>query len=693
MEVVTVGIIGAGTMGSGIAQKFAQQGFKVILVDIKDEMLDRALNSIRTTLNEGVSRKLFTPEQVEEILARITFTTDLKKLATCQLVIEAVFEDIRVKKDLFQKLSSIVPDDCIVATNTSSFSVTDLASSFKNPDRFIGLHFFYHAAKNRLVEVIPGAQTSRQTMERAMRFIRRLDKDPIQCKDSNGFVVNRFFVPWLNEAVRMNEEGIASKKVLDEIFCDLFGVSMGPFALMNATGVPIAYHSQETLHDAFGKLYEPADSLKRQALRGEPWSFQEDIEMKTSSDQVDSSIKDLVQDRILGLMFLIWGQLLSENVCKFGDIHRGAKIGLRWRNGPYQLVKSHGKDKMVKLAMKTAEKWNLNLPSSLMTDDWEVTWKPEFIKSQKRGNVGYLIINRPEDLNALNPTVIRDIERVFLELEGDDEVEIIVITGTGKAFAAGADIKFFVTNIENDRFDLIYEFTKHGQDVLERIDNSSKHVITFMNGLALGGGLELALCGDIIVASSKAVMGFPETGIGIYPGLGGTQRAPRKIGIALAKYLIYTGVRLNSYQSLEIGLVDRVLSWQDIDLLMDGDKQFFSSVIEGFQGMKSSLTSSEDLDESWKEIITFFEEYSVKEILEMQANSEILASLSPVQQKLCRRVARKAPVALKLAEKLINDQKGPQSELNFLEEVFKTKDALLGLKSIIEGYTPQFKGE
>ncbi len=689
MTGITVGIVGAGTMGSAIAQKFAQQEFKAILVDVKDEILVRAMNSIKKTLDEGVTRKLFTPQQVNEILSRITPTTDLGELNACQIVIEAVFEDLRVKKELFQKISTIVSSDCIIATNTSSFSVSELARSITFPERFIGLHFFYHAAKNRLIEVIPGTETSSETIKKTLQIIRRLDKDPIMCKDSNGFVVNRFFVPWLNEAVRMNEEGIASRKMIDEIFGNIFGVSLGPFALMNATGVPIAYHSQVTLYKSFGRLYEPAKSLEEQALKNEPWSFQEDQNEKRTKDNNISSVKNEIKNRILGLMFFIWGQLLSEQVCNFGDIHRGAKIGLRWRNAPYQLVSRYGKEGVMRLSQKIAEKWELDLPESLASNNWEATWKPNFVLSQKRGNVGYLIVNRPEDLNALNPKVISEIERAFTKLENDADVEVIILTGTGKAFVAGADIKFFIKNIEKQRFDLIREFTKHGQDVLNRIDNASKLVITFVNGIALGGGLELALCGDLILASPRAIMGFPETGIGIYPALGGTQRTPKRVGKSVAKYLIYTGTRLDASQALEIGLIDKILTWDEIDALMDGEKNFISELISRTQ----TTATPKVKNEFWDEITTFLEKHSIHDIFELTNNLEKFEKLSPVERKLCKKVSKKAPIALKIAEKLINEQKGVMSELEHLETVFKTKDALLGLKSVNSNSLPIFKGE
>ncbi|HDR17083.1 MAG TPA: 3-hydroxyacyl-CoA dehydrogenase family protein, partial [Desulfobacteraceae bacterium] len=238
-----IAVIGAGNMGSGIAQKTAQEGLDVVLLDMKQEFVDRGLGNIKKTLENGVSRGIFRPEQVEKIIGRIQGTTDIKETAGCDLVIEAIFEDMRAKTDLFKNLDRECPAETILATNTSSFSVSELAAATGRPDRFIGLHFFYHPAKNRLLEIIPGSATSPDTVEAAKRYALATGKTEILVKDSPGFAVNRFFVPWLNEAVRILDEGWAGTTTIEQAAKERFGVGMGPFELMNVTGIPIAFHS------------------------------------------------------------------------------------------------------------------------------------------------------------------------------------------------------------------------------------------------------------------------------------------------------------------------------------------------------------------------------------------------------------------------------------------------------------------
>ena len=216
-KIKTVGVAGAGTMGSALAQKFAQEGFSVVLADKEMRFVENGIKRIKETLNEGIERKIFTPEQVNEIISRIYGSDNLNEFKKCELIVEAIFENLDAKTELFQNLDKVVSHDTILATNTSSFSVTELSNSVSNPERFLGMHYFYHAAKNRLVEIIPGEKTSQDTVKAMKNFAVLSGKDAIECRDSYGFVVNRFFVPWLNEAARLLGEGAATAQQIDNI--------------------------------------------------------------------------------------------------------------------------------------------------------------------------------------------------------------------------------------------------------------------------------------------------------------------------------------------------------------------------------------------------------------------------------------------------------------------------------------------
>ena len=664
MMIKTVGVVGAGTMGAALAQKFAQEGFSVILADRAMNFVEKGLSNIKGMLLEGAEKKVFSTEQVESALSNLKGTDRLSDLKICDIVIEAIYENFDAKTSLFKELSTIVSDTCILATNTSSYSVTELSASVKNPDRFIGLHFFYHAAKNRLVEIIPGAHTSKKTEVETERFAVLAGKDAITCADAYGFVVNRFFVPWLNEAVRIYGEGIASKEVIDTVCMKTFGIGMGPFALMNATGVPVAYHAEKTL-EIFGNLYTTSERLKEQAESGKQWDINNNLQETITPEQ-----EQLINNRMLGVVFYICSQLIDENVCGATEINRGAKIGLKWRFGPIDLMLMNGEEKVKDMITSIASIYKISLPISIGNKYWEL----KNVKLEIKKDIAIITMDNPENLNALNEITVNQLNTCFDAAEKDAQIKTIYLIGSGKAFVAGADIKFFVKNIKKDKICDIESFTAFGQKVFEKIDSSNKKVVAVINGLALGGGLELALCADYIIALPKAQMAFPETGIGIYPGLGGTQRSVRKIGKGLSKYLIYTGKLLNSTEAKDFGIVDKIISQNDLFELLEGKEL----VIDENKKVKNEATKS---------IESFFEKTPLTKILQ----EEVSLNAEQSVQKAIKTVKQKAPIALKIADKLITEAKGCQSELDHLREIFSTSDALLGLTSI--GKKVEYQGK
>ncbi|SVC37635.1 uncharacterized protein METZ01_LOCUS290489, partial [marine metagenome] len=276
----TVAIVGAGNMGSGIAQKTAQEQFPVQMVDREQQWVDRGQETIAKLLGEAVERRIFSEAQIEEIQSRITGVVGVENVAAdTDLVIEAVFEDFEVKTAVFNTLDEACGEDTILASNTSSLSVNALAEATARPDRFVGLHFFYHPAKNRLVEVIPSELSSDDTVARVEQYCKMLGKVVIVCKDRPGFVVNRFFVPWLNEACLLLEEGLGTTAQIDAVACSAFDIGMGPFALMNLTGPPIALHSTNYLAEQLSTpRYTGAQSLEDLVESGVMWEIDEDTE-------------------------------------------------------------------------------------------------------------------------------------------------------------------------------------------------------------------------------------------------------------------------------------------------------------------------------------------------------------------------------------------------------------------------------
>ncbi|MBK9283013.1 MAG: 3-hydroxyacyl-CoA dehydrogenase/enoyl-CoA hydratase family protein [Sphingobacteriaceae bacterium] len=661
-----VGVIGAGTMGAAIAQKFAQEGYTVYLNDREQKFVDKGINGIRNVLEQGIERKLFTREQVDNVLTKIIGSIKQVDLVKCDLIVEAIFEDFKIKSELFKALDKIVPKETILATNTSSFSVTELAKSVSNPARFIGLHYFYHAAKNRLVEIIPGAQTSEETYKSVQNFSIQSGKDAITTKDVYGFAVNRFFVPWLNEACKLLNEGMGSIFEIDNVCMKIFGIGMGPFALMNATGVPIAMHAQKTL-EHFGPSYKVSEKLEQQVSSGQNWDLS-DVE----NSKVTSEKEMLISERMLGCTFFVCSQILEEKVCSAVDLNRGAKIGLRWRFGPIDLMSKYGVPEVERMVNRYCDLYKEEIPKGIKASNW----KMEFITLTIHNTIACITMSRPEDLNALNEEVVQQLDSKFTEAESNPNVKTIILTGSGKAFVAGADIKFFVKNIKQQSIEKIVNFTKYGQGVFRKIDQSRKKVVTILNGLALGGGMELALCADVLLAVDKTKIAFPETGIGIYPGLGGTQRTTQRIGKGLAKYLVLSGQMISAKQAYEIGLIDGIIKMEDISAYVSGEREIPPRV-------------NQKLSDKWLAIAKLYSDNNYKDIL--LGNYSNGGLQKEEIESLIKAMKFKAPIAMKFADELIEEANGPESELTKLVDIFSTKDALLGLSSI--GKKVEYTGE
>ena len=657
-------VVGAGNMGSGIAQKMASEGFTVTLVDLDDQKVARGLSIIDKTLEDGVQRGIFKADEVAAIRGRLRGTSRFVDLADTDLVVEAVFEDLEIKKNVFQRLDEVCRPDAILATNTSSYSVTELAAATTRPERVVGLHYFYHPAKNRLVEVVAGKTTDPAAYRRAWRLQEALGKTPIASSDSYGFIVNRFFLPWLTEAVRMLEEGFASTATIDEGARKAFGIGMGPFELMNVTGVPIALHTATTLGRAFGPMYESPALLRAQVDAGAQW---------TIDGTPDPAAFATVGDRLAAAACFVAGALVDEGVGTVEDTDIGARVGLRWRRGPFELMNHLGLTRARDLVAAFATRWKVRVPASI--ENQARAGRPfhfTLVRSEVADGIATLTINRPDAMNALNEAVFAQLEAAFHAAAADPAVRGIVIAGSGKAFVAGADIRYFVRHIEAGTIDAIAEFTRRGQAFLRAIETCAKPVIARVHGMALGGGVELALACHAIVATPKASLAFPETGIGIYPGLGGTQRTPRRIGTGLAKWLVLSGQTLGAEEARAIGLVDKVVPYDKIDAAIA------ETIAEGRTDSKRTVPGTH------RTVAEYFDRHGVDALLAGSAP----ASDDPRVAKAVKRIGAKAPVALRLAAELIDHgstrtiDEGLALELSHLEEIFATKDAYEGLSSL-----------
>ena len=260
-------VIGAGTMGAGIVQAFAQKGYEVIVRDIKDEFVDRGIAGINKGLTKLVSKGKITEEDKEAVLSKITGTTDLGLAADCDLVIEAAVENMEIKKQIFAELDKICKEETILASNTSSLSITEVASATNRPDRVIGMHFFNPATIMKLVEVIRGMATSQETFDKVKAMSEAIGKTPVEVAEAPGFVVNRILIPMINEAIGIYAEGIASVEDIDTSMKLGANHPMGPLALGDLIGLDVCLAIMDVLFKENGDSKYRAHSLLRKYVR------------------------------------------------------------------------------------------------------------------------------------------------------------------------------------------------------------------------------------------------------------------------------------------------------------------------------------------------------------------------------------------------------------------------------------------
>ena len=682
-----VAIVGAGNMGSGIAQKSAQEEFDVQMVDREQQWVDRGQGIIADFLTEAIGRRIFSEQQVAEIKSRITGVVGVEKTAkNTDLVIEAVFEDFDVKTAVFQTLDSACGEETILASNTSSLSVNELAEATGRPDRFVGLHFFYHPAKNRLVEVIPATSTSQQTIDRVVQYCKMLGKVVIVCGDRPGFVVNRFFVPWLNEACLLLEEGHGTAAQIDAVARKAFRIGLGPFGLMNLTGPPIALHSTDYLAQQLATpRYTGATNLRELVSANNQWEIDEDESY--SEEQFEQ-----ISRRLYGVVFGVATQIVDEGVCSIEDVDRGAKVGLRWARGPFELMNRVGVLKSfemaqdyLKLCQDESGKSNWQIPEFFAKQaSNNQKWDFSYVDTEISNGIATITINRPEAMNALNETVIHQLGIAVDAVNSNNEVHTMVLDGAGKAFIAGADVKFFVDKIRSDSIPDIVEFTSNGHKVLNSIENSPKTTIALTTGLALGGGLELALCCDYRIGTRRTQFRFPETSIGIYPGLGGSQRPARISGIPLARWAVLGGNFMTAQVAYDIGLLTHLVDLSEVEST--------TNVCAG-QGKPDNKYARKPSN-SDSEVVKFATDFYSDANLAILLSGGCPEGYDPENKSISRQLKNlkyTAPIALSMASDLIDVTatttlaEGLDIELSKLTDIFSTRDALEGLSALIEG--------
>ncbi|MCG2863287.1 MAG: 3-hydroxyacyl-CoA dehydrogenase/enoyl-CoA hydratase family protein [Vulcanisaeta sp.] len=584
-QIRRVAVIGAGTMGHGIAEVSALAGYEVVMVDVSQDILNKALERIKWSLDKLAERGTISKERVGEVMGRIKTSLSIAEaVRDADLMIEAVPEKLDLKKQVFAEADKYAPPHAILATNTSSLPITEIASATKRPDKVVGIHFFNPPVLMPLVEVIKGAQTSDETARRSYEFVKSLGKEPIMVnKDVPGFVVNRILIALNSAACLLVANNQYSVVEIDSAVKYRAGLPMGIFELQDFTGIDVGYLVGLAVAERDPMLRVPCPLLEDLYKKG--WLGQKSgrgfYEYKGGPYERANIPREAGEKVDLTLIFApainMAAWLLRNGIASKEDIEKGVKLGLGWPKGVFEYADEFGIDKVVEALNQLYSRFGYELfkPDPLLTQmvqegrlgrksgrgfyEYGAAGTVEFkeIILRKEPPLAWIILNRPQRLNALTLTMLEELSRALDMLWDDKDVRVVIIRGAGdRAFSAGADVTSFTGPLHTYYFFL---YNRKFQEAVSKIERFPKPVIAAINGYALGGGLEIALACDFRIATDTSELGQPEINLGIIPGAGGTQRLARIVGLGRAKELIMLGDRIKADEAYRIGLVNRVV--------------------------------------------------------------------------------------------------------------------------------------
>jgi enoyl-CoA hydratase / 3-hydroxyacyl-CoA dehydrogenase len=600
MFVFKAAVVGAGTMGGQIAQTIAAAGIPTVLKDIDDALvqagLDEARNVTSGQVGKLVEKGKLTEEQgqaqIEEVLGRIQGTRTYADFGDVDFVIEAVPEKIEIKQAVFAELDAATPGHAILASNTSSLSITEIGEATLRPEKVIGFHYFYPASIMPLIEIVEGEETAAETVGAAVTFAQAIRKQPITCAEVPGFVVNRILNAGISEVWREQEEKKLSIKQIDAGVGAAGVVPIGPYYLVDLLGLDTVLHVAEHLAESYGeeRFYVPkgmqrlVGERKLGAKTGGDGFYDPNGEPNIEGD-AEPDVEQLVE--LLSLKTFVEACLvLEEGVATHRDIDFGmmAGAGLDPRRGllpPFMKADVEGLDKVLERLENAAERHGERFtPPTILRrlvaqgrlgqqsgqgfyayPQPDAEQPAEVVKLETREDGVAIAWLANGQMNSIAPQVIEDLGKVWAKAKSSGVHALVIASSNPFLYSAGADIKAFTAMDEAGGEQLIH--TAHA--LFRELGSEGIATIAAVNGLAFGGGCELAMSCDVRIAARSALFGQPEIKLGIIPGFGGTQRLPRLVGSNKALEMNLIGDPILADEAFEMGLANRVV--EDHELL------------------------------------------------------------------------------------------------------------------------------
>ncbi len=596
-------IVGAGTMGASLAQTYAQNGFKVGMVDIDDSIIQGAFKIIDSELQSARGR-IFSDSEIEAIRGRIVGSIDYKEACpspNMQLVIEAATERIDIKEKIFKTLDGLCCPSAVLATNSSSLDTNILARATKRPDKVVWMHYFYLPHRNRAGEFAGTDSASEESIALAEKYMKLAGKIPTHIRGSRkGGVADIIFVALLLEATRMLEEGY-DIPTIEAAGRRAYGMPIGFLELMDNTGLPVGLFSMRSFSDSsdpddplfkvYGNFFAPRENYirlveefdKAEDKSSVRWVKEEHKAQKAKGENVIEELKD----RFLAIGFTTASEVVDAELITIEDLERLTQNAFIWRQGPFTLMNRLGMEKVkgvVERRVRLAKKQGQDFPRPktlekrfAKAERWDFQLPPVFSTKEMGGAVRRITLSNPQAANAMDNTVFEEWKRQFGDANEDPECKVIIFdTAPIKTFIAGAHVPTFIERIKEGNFEQIKRDTAMWQEVIfHYMTGTDKPKIAIVDGQTLGGGVEVASAfaadpNSVVLITNRTSFTLPETRLGIYPGLRGTLLLPQIIhrklddeekAVALSRYYILAGgTTITSPQVLSyLGFADFVV--------------------------------------------------------------------------------------------------------------------------------------